>query len=200
MEAWLSWSVISAQSSSRSGSKTPPLASKHEEYRMVSSVPRNSAMRRSSSAVDLLGAADESHGGHPVSPAVQGRVRGLDHARVGRQARGSCWRRSSGPPARGPRGCADSLRVCDDPLLLEGARAADLRHLPLKASGASSRQASSLSSAISRITFPQLPDCMASKPLRNSANGNRWVRTGQTSSPLWSMVCILYQVSKISRP
>ena len=49
IEAWLSSSEMTASSGPSSVSKRPPLASKHEQYRMVSSVPRNSASRRSSS-------------------------------------------------------------------------------------------------------------------------------------------------------
>ncbi len=40
IEAWLSASEMTASSSPSSASKMPPLASKHDEYRIVSSVPR----------------------------------------------------------------------------------------------------------------------------------------------------------------
>ena len=46
-EAWLSSSEMIASRSSKSTSKTPPLASKHEEYRIVSSVPKKSDSARS---------------------------------------------------------------------------------------------------------------------------------------------------------
>ena len=49
IEAWFSWSEITASRSSSSASKTPPLASKHEPNRIVSSVPRNAERRSSSS-------------------------------------------------------------------------------------------------------------------------------------------------------
>jgi hypothetical protein len=49
IDAWLSWSEMTASSSPSSASKRPPFASKHELKRMVSSVPRNSESRRSSS-------------------------------------------------------------------------------------------------------------------------------------------------------
>ena len=41
IEAWLSASEMTASCSSRMVSNRPPLASKHDEYRIVSSVPRN---------------------------------------------------------------------------------------------------------------------------------------------------------------
>jgi len=43
--AWLSASEMMASSSPRSVSKRPPLASKHEEYKMVSSVLKNREIR-----------------------------------------------------------------------------------------------------------------------------------------------------------
>jgi hypothetical protein len=49
IDAWFSWSEITASRSSRSASKTPPFASKHDEKRIVSSVPRNAESRSSSS-------------------------------------------------------------------------------------------------------------------------------------------------------
>lgn len=49
IEAWLRASEITASSGPRRVSKTPPLASKQEEYRMVSSWPRNADSRASSS-------------------------------------------------------------------------------------------------------------------------------------------------------
>ena len=50
MLAWLSASLITASCSSSSVSNRPPLASKHDEYRIVSSMPRN-ALRRASSSL-----------------------------------------------------------------------------------------------------------------------------------------------------
>ena len=41
IDAWLSASEITQSCSSRIVSNRPPLASKHDEYRIVSSVPRN---------------------------------------------------------------------------------------------------------------------------------------------------------------
>ena len=49
IDAWLSWSEITASFSSSNASKTPPFASKQEPKRIVSSVPRNSDRRSSSS-------------------------------------------------------------------------------------------------------------------------------------------------------
>ena len=44
------------------------------------------------------------------------------------------------------------------------------------------------------------PERIASKASAYLAAGKRWVTTGATFSPLWSMATILYQVSNISRP
>ena len=49
IEAWTSRSAIMTSFSPKSASKTPALASRQEEKRIVSSVPRNSVRRRSSS-------------------------------------------------------------------------------------------------------------------------------------------------------
>ena len=49
MLAWFSSSEITASSGPSRVSNRPPLASKQDPYRMASSVPRNSASRRSSS-------------------------------------------------------------------------------------------------------------------------------------------------------
>ena len=49
MLAWFSASEMTASCSSRTTSKMPPLASKQDEYRIVSSVPRNSVSAASSS-------------------------------------------------------------------------------------------------------------------------------------------------------
>ena len=49
IDAWLSSSEMIASSGPKSTSKTPPFASKHDEKRIVSSYPRNSDTRRSSS-------------------------------------------------------------------------------------------------------------------------------------------------------
>src|SRR5215469_3974169 len=48
IEAWFSSSLMTASCSPSSVSNRPPLASKQEEYKMVSSVPRKAEMRRSS--------------------------------------------------------------------------------------------------------------------------------------------------------
>mmetsp|Transcript_8670 Transcript_8670/g.24473 ORF Transcript_8670/g.24473 Transcript_8670/m.24473 type:complete len:301 (-) Transcript_8670:201-1103(-) len=47
MEAWFSWSLITASSEVRMASNSPALASKHEGYRMVSSVPWKAVMASS---------------------------------------------------------------------------------------------------------------------------------------------------------
>ncbi len=49
IDAWLSWSEMTASCSSRSASNSPPFASKQELKRIVSSVPRNEESRASSS-------------------------------------------------------------------------------------------------------------------------------------------------------
>lgn len=49
IDAWFSSSETIASSGPNSVSKTPPFASKQDEYRMVASVPRNRDTRRSSS-------------------------------------------------------------------------------------------------------------------------------------------------------
>jgi len=49
IDAWLSASEITASCSSRIVSNSPVLASKHDEYRIVSSVPRNVEILASSS-------------------------------------------------------------------------------------------------------------------------------------------------------
>jgi protease-4 len=52
----------------------------------------------------------------------------------------------------------------------------------------------------SRITLPDLPEPMVSKPWRYSCTGKWWVMIGSSFSPLCSRLAILYQVSNISRP
>ena len=49
MLAWFSESLMTASASSSSVSNRPPFASKHEEYKIALSVPRNAASRSSSS-------------------------------------------------------------------------------------------------------------------------------------------------------
>lgn len=49
IDAWFRASEITASSGPRRVSKTPPFASKQEEYRIVSSCPRNADSLRSSS-------------------------------------------------------------------------------------------------------------------------------------------------------
>ena len=95
IEAWLSSSEIDGVLVPSSASNSPPLASKHELNRIVSSVPRNSDRRSSSSLVQRLRAADEAHRRHPVAPALERLVRCLDRRPGGRRARGSCWRTGS---------------------------------------------------------------------------------------------------------
>ena len=48
IDAWLSSSLMTASWSPSRVSNSPPLASKQEEYKIVSSVPRNAEMRSSS--------------------------------------------------------------------------------------------------------------------------------------------------------
>jgi hypothetical protein len=52
----------------------------------------------------------------------------------------------------------------------------------------------------SRITFPVLPERIASKPCSKSCHENRCVITGRMSRPDSNITVILYQVSYISRP
>lgn len=52
----------------------------------------------------------------------------------------------------------------------------------------------------SRMTFPDCPERITWNASSNSVYANRWVMTGLTSSPLWSIDSIRYQVSYISRP
>ncbi len=49
IEAWFSSSEMIASSGPSSTSNSPPFASKHDEYRIVASVPRNADNRRSRS-------------------------------------------------------------------------------------------------------------------------------------------------------
>ena len=51
-----------------------------------------------------------------------------------------------------------------------------------------------------RITFPDWPETMASKPFWKSSKLNLWVMMGVMSRPERIIASILYQVSKISRP
>ena len=50
------------------------------------------------------------------------------------------------------------------------------------------------------MTLPEWPERMTAKASSYSAMGKWWVMTGVTSSPLWTIAVILYQVSNISRP
>ncbi len=86
IEAWFSSSLMTASSSPSSVSKKPPLASKQDEYRIVSSVPRKAERRSSSCLWTLLRAADEPDAGHAVAPAVEGLLGRRDDARVVGQA------------------------------------------------------------------------------------------------------------------
>ena len=103
IEAWLSASEMTTSSSPSSVSNSPPLASKHEVYRIASSVPRKRAIAASSCLVDALGAADEPHARHAEAPAGEPVLRGRGSGADRRPGRGSCWRRSSGPRGRPPR-------------------------------------------------------------------------------------------------
>ena len=85
IDAWLSWSEMTASRSSSSASKTPPFASKHEPKRIVSSVPRNAESRPRARGAALR-AADEPDRRHPVAPPVERLVRRGDHLRVVRKA------------------------------------------------------------------------------------------------------------------
>ena len=49
-------------------------------------------------------------------------------------------------------------------------------------------------------TLPARPEFAMPKASWKSSAANRWVITGVTSRPDWSMAVILYQVSNISRP
>ena len=85
IDAWLSWSEMTASCSPSSASNRPPLASKHELKRIVSSVPRNDDEALLELAVQRLRAADEAHRRHAVAPAVERLVRRLDDRRVARE-------------------------------------------------------------------------------------------------------------------
>ena len=86
IEAWFSSSRMTASSSPSSVSNSPPLASKQDEYRIVSSVPRNVGEPPLELLVDLLGAADEPHARHAVAPAVERLLGRRDEPRVVGQA------------------------------------------------------------------------------------------------------------------
>ena len=86
MEAWFSASEMMASSGPKRDSKTPPLASKQLENRMVSSVPRNLETRGFQFQVQVLGAADEAHAGHAEAARVHGVLGGGDDVRVVGQA------------------------------------------------------------------------------------------------------------------
>ena len=85
IEAWFSASQITASASDRSASNRPPFASKHEENRIVSSVPRNSRDALLELAMQVLRAADEAHARHPVAVRLEGLVRGGDDLRMVRE-------------------------------------------------------------------------------------------------------------------
>ena len=82
MLAWLSASEMIASCSPSTVSNRPPFASQHEEYRMVSSVPRKRRQRRLELLVHGLRAADEAHRGHAITETVDGAVRGLADRRM----------------------------------------------------------------------------------------------------------------------
>ena len=84
MDAWFRASEMMASSGPKSDSKTPPLASKQLENRMVSSVPRNFETLASEFEVEVLGAADEPDAGHAEAAIVHGGLgRGDDLGVVG---------------------------------------------------------------------------------------------------------------------
>ena len=74
MLAWFSSSEITASRSSSSVSNTPPLASKQELYRIVSSVPRNTdsfaSNRVCGCCVPQMKRTDASPKPHASSPAL----------------------------------------------------------------------------------------------------------------------------------
>ena len=71
IEAWFSSSLMTASSLPSSVSNRPPFASKHDEYRIESSVRKKAGEPSLEVLVDLLGAADEPHARHAVAPAVE---------------------------------------------------------------------------------------------------------------------------------
>ncbi len=82
IEAWLRASEMTASSSPSRVSKSPPLASKHDPYRMVSSVPRKSLNAASSRRWTVVGAADEPHRRHAVAVLGNRRPGLLDQRRM----------------------------------------------------------------------------------------------------------------------
>ena len=177
----------------------PPFASKQDEYRMVSSVPRKSDMRSSSSRCTSWVPQMKRTEAMPYpqrsrarcAASITGGMRGEAEVVVGAEVqdlpagrtrmRTPCGLPMTRSSLNVPAARISATRGCQPP-----ARFLVKHRLhPPRSPGSPSRS---------------LPDCMASNPLRNSSKGNRWVRTGETSSPLCSMVCILYQVSKISLP
>ena len=91
---------------------------------MLSSVPKNSAMRRLELLVQVLGAADEAHRRHAEAVALQRLVRGRDHLRVVGQPEVVV-----GAEVQHPAPVLEldlgRLRAGDDPLGLEQAVGAD---------------------------------------------------------------------------
>jgi len=73
---------ITASRSSRSVSNRPPLASKQDEYRITSSVPRNPARPLLECLVGGLRAANEAHRGHTVAVLIDRALRRRTHHRV----------------------------------------------------------------------------------------------------------------------
>jgi hypothetical protein len=80
IEAWLSWSEITASFSSSSASNRPPFEAGAVEDRVVGAEELREAFLEL--AVQGLCAADEADGRHPVAPAVERLAGGLDDLRV----------------------------------------------------------------------------------------------------------------------
>jgi hypothetical protein len=85
IEAWFSASDMTASSGPRSGSNSPPFASKQgEEDRVVH--PEEAGQGRLELPVEVLRPADEADRGHAIAVLVDGALGGLGEARVVGQA------------------------------------------------------------------------------------------------------------------
>ena len=122
--------------------------------------------------MDLLRAADEADAGQAVAPAVEGFLGGGDDLRMVGQAEVVVGAevQHRPPPADADAGL---LRRGDDPLALEEPGGADLVELPARCClslivhGIMARFRR-LSFSQVRITLPELPDRITSKPFSNS--------------------------------
>ena len=85
IEAWLRLSEIIASSSLRSGSNTPPLASKQAANTIASSLPRWVRDGALKLTMQRLRPANEAHRGHAEAERVHRRLRGGDHLGVVRK-------------------------------------------------------------------------------------------------------------------